>query len=253
MSKKLIVGNWKMNPQTIKEGQNILKAISRIISEFKNADVVVCPPFPYLATFIKDTKTKKIRFGAQNVSGEVSGAYTGEVGASMLSSIKVSHVIIGHSERRALGETNESVNQKIKRSFQAKLTVILCVGESVRDAHGEYLGFVKQQLHECLEGVSKAQLKNIVIAYEPVWAIGKDATREATADEFTEMRIFIRRTIADMFDTKSAQELQVLYGGSAHPENAPLFIDALADGFLVGRDSLIPRKFEGILKATNKK
>ena len=253
MSKKLVIANWKMNPQSITEAQALLKSTIASAKQLKNTEVVVCAPFPYLALLSKSITTKKVSLGAQSVSAQSEGAYTAEVSAKMLASTKVRYVIVGHSERRGMGETNEIVNTKIKQALTAKLIPVLCVGESIRDAHGEYLAFIKKQIHECFEGISKAAAQQIVIAYEPVWAIGKNATREATAEEFTEIKIFIRKVLSDMYTAPLAHRTQILYGGSVHPENSLAFIQADADGFLVGRDSLTPRKFSAIINTADKK
>ncbi len=249
--KKLIIANWKMNPQTLKEAQTILKTISNESKKYKNAHVVMCPPYPYLF-LAKNTKLKKGMLGAQNISHELSGAYTGQVSSDILKSIGVDYVIIGHSENRSSGDTNILVNQKIILALKSKLLPILCVGELIRDSHGGYLTFIKNQVTICLASVPKAQMKNIVIAYEPLWAIGAHAVREATHEEFTEVKIFIRKIISDMYGPVIAHMIPVLYGGSVHPENTREFIiEGGADGLLVGRDSLNPKKFDAILAAAH--
>ena len=168
----------------------------------------------------------------------------------MLSNLGVKYVILGHSESRLMGDTNEVINKKILISLKSKILPILCVGENTRDTHGEYLSFVKNQIEECLLSVSKLQIKNITIAYEPVWAIGKNAIREATSDEFIEMRIFIKRIIADTYGINIANAVKIIYGGSVNQNNARSFaIDGEADGLLIGRDSLIPKNFGAILNA----
>ncbi|MDE2030775.1 MAG: triose-phosphate isomerase [Patescibacteria group bacterium] len=245
--KKLIIGNWKMNPQSKKEAEIIFKGIVSTAQKQKNADVVICPPYPFLSIFQK-TKFSKISIGAQDVSVEQSGPYTGEVSTKMLTSVGVSYVIVGHSERRAMGDTNQIVNKKIINALKAKIIPILCIGERHRDSSGEYLKFIKHQLHECLANIPKPQVSKIIIAYEPIWAIGEKAQREATPEEFTEIKIFIRKIIFDIYNSKLAHNVMVLYGGSVHPENSAEFL-VDADGLLVGRDSLIPKKFDLIIKS----
>ncbi len=241
--KKLVVANWKMNPVSKGEALKLFKETGKISKNLKGAGVVVCAPFLYIPLL---KKSKNISIGAQNVSSWQGGAYTGQVSASMLRSLGVSYSIVGHSEVRQGGETNELINKKIKLLMKEKISVILCVGESERDHHGSYLAFIRGQIKECLYGISKTQIKNVSIAYEPIWAIGKDAVREATADEFTEVFISIKRTLSDIYDKKTTLNLKVLYGGSVHPENVSEFKNA--DGFLVGRDSLDPKKFKAILQ-----
>jgi triosephosphate isomerase len=153
-------------------------------------------------------------------------------------------------EERALGETNEIINEKILNLLRLKIVPILCVGEREKDKEGFYLSFVQEQIKGCLSTVPKAQIKNIIIAYEPIWAIGKNAAREATKEEFMEMKIFIKKVISDIYDAKVAHSIPILYGGSVNPKNAKLFIkEGGADGLLVGRDSLNPKNFGMILKA----
>ena len=250
MPQKLIIANWKMNPQTQKEADKIFSGILLSVKNIKNTSVVVCPPSIFIGNL---KKNNKILIGAQNVSGFSDGAYTGELSAKMLKDKNVSSVIVGHSESRATGETNELINQKINLLLKNKLQVVLCIGEKERDHNGFYLSFVKKQLHECLDDVSKSQIKNIVIAYEPIWAIGADASRQADVSEFVEMNIFIKKIIGDMYDVKTAHDICILYGGSVHPENAESFLlEGGAAGLLVGRDILNVKKFSKILSCAEK-
>ncbi len=244
--KKIIIANWKMNPPSVKEAEIIFKDIALLSKSYKNSQIIICPPFPFLSI---GKKNKKIKLGAQNVSSQWEGSFTGEVSPSMLRNFQVEYVIIGHSERRALGETNQIVNKKILNSLKAKLQPILCIGESVRDPEGIYLSFIKHQIEECLSEIPKSQLKNIIIAYEPIWAVGKGAIREATVEEFIEMKIYIKKLVADLYDAKVANSLKIIYGGSVNSFNAESFIKVgNADGLLVGRDSLTPKKFSAIVK-----
>jgi len=246
---KIIVANWKMNPQSQKEAEVLFKAFYTIVNNKKDTKVIVCPPFPYLIISQK-FKSKKILLGAQNVSQKAEGSYTGEVSIRMLKDMKVNYIIVGHGEERALGETNEIINEKILNLLRLKIVPILCVGEREKDKEGFYLSFVQEQIKRCLSTVPKAQIKNIIIAYEPIWAIGKNAVREATKEEFMEMKIFIKKVISDIYDAKIAHSIPILYGGSVNPKNAKLFIkEGGADGLLVGRDSLNPKNFGAILKA----
>jgi len=247
MNNKIIVANWKMNPPTVKEAGVLFSDISSLAKNLKGKTVVICPPYPFL--FISQKlKNKKIILGAQDISSFSSGAFTGEVSPKMLKDMGVRFVIAGHSERRSLGETDKIINEKISNSLKHKLSVILCVGEKDRDHDGKYLSFVEKQIKNCLNDITKPQLKNIIIAYEPVWAIGKNAVREATVEEFTEMRIFIRKVISDIYDSKVAHTIPILYGGSVNVENAKEFMEkGGADGLLVGRDSLNSKRFVGII------
>jgi len=246
---KIVVANWKMNPQSKKEAEVLFNQFSIILRNIKNSQIVVCPPFPFLFTS-KKFKSKKLILGAQNVVNQNEGSHTGEVSPLMLLNLGVKYILIGHSERRLLGENNKIVNEKILNSLKYKLSPIVCIGETIRDRDGFYLSFIKDKIRECLAGVSKNQIKNIIITYEPVWAIGKDSVREATRDEFLEMKIFIKKIISDMYDAKIAHSILILYGGSVNPQNAKSFTeDGGADGLLVGRDSLNYKKFGAILDA----
>jgi triosephosphate isomerase len=246
---KIVVANWKMNPQSFKEAVLLFNQTLIEVKKTKNIKTIICPPFPFLSVYGK-SKNQKIALGAQNVSREGEGSYTGEVSPKMLRSLGVGYVIVGHGEERKRGETNELINEKILNLLKFKLSPILCIGESIRDRDGEYLSFVEDQIKSCLSGVLRAQMKNIVIAYEPIWAIGVNAKREARPDEFTEMKIFIKKVISDIYDAKTAHSIPILYGGSVHKENAQAFIkEGNADGLLVGRDSINPKKFGAILRA----
>lgn len=250
MSQKLIIANWKMNPQTQKEADKIFSGILLSVKNIKNTSVVVCPPSLFIGNL---KKNNKILIGAQNVSGFSDGAYTGEISAKMLKDKNITYSIVGHSESRASGDSNELINKKINLLLKNKLNIVLCIGEKERDHNGFYLSFIKKQLHECLAGISKSQIKNIVIAYEPIWAIGADALRQADVSEFIEMSIFIKKIIGDMYDVKTAHDICILYGGSVHPENAESFLlEGGAAGLLVGRDSLNVKKFSKILNCAEK-
>jgi len=246
---KIVVANWKMNPQSVKEAENLFKEVSKVASKTKNTKIVVCPPFPFL--FISQKlKNKKIIMGAQNVSIDEGGSHTGEVSPDMILSMGAHYVIVGHGESRSRGESNEIINKKVLNLIKFKLSPILCVGESNRDKDGAYLSFVEEQIKACLSGVPKSQMKNVTIAYEPLWAIGAGAQREATKEEFMEIKIFIRKVISDIYDSKTAHTVPVLYGGSVNSLNAGYFAkEGGADGLLVGRDSLNSKKFEGIISA----
>lgn len=245
MAKKLIIGNWKMNPQSVAEARKIVTAIAAKVEQFKKVSVVIAPPALYLESL---SKLKKITLAAQNLFWEESGAYTGEHSGAMLAKSGAKYVIVGHSERRAMGETSNMANKKIKAALKAGLKPILCIGESSRDEKGEYHTVIKTELTASLAGLKKANLKNCIIAYEPIWAIGKNATREATPAESLEMSIFIKKVLSDIFGADAAKSVQLLYGGSVNTKNAEAFLaDGGVDGVLVGRESLNPLKFIQII------
>ncbi len=250
--KKLIVGNWKMAPDTLKQAEATFLAIKKKASNLRNVQTVICPPIVYVETLAWHVSGHRCVVGAQNVFYEKGGAFTGEISVKQLASVKASYAIIGHSEHRAMGETDEEISKKVIVALKEKMKVILCVGESKRDDHGEYTRFIAEQIKSALAQVKKPQLVNLVIAYEPIWAIGKDADHPATPADALEVSILIRKVIADMFSKKDAFSIPVLYGGSADDKNAKGFLsEGEADGLLVGRASLNPKKFNAILETAN--
>lgn len=245
--KKIIIANWKMNPVTTKEAISLLDVYFKSAQELKKIDFVVCPPFVFLNLFNK-YKNPKFKLGAQNVHHEKMGSFTGEISSSMLLDAGVKYVILGHGERRSSGETDENINTKILSILKTKITPVFCIGEKDRDQEGSYLSFIENQIRLGLSGLKKSQIKNIIIAYEPLWAIGKNATREATPEEFVEIKIFIKKIISDIFGHGSSKNISILYGGSINSLNAKSFLDAGADGLLVGRDSVNKDKLEALIK-----
>ncbi len=250
MQKRIVIGNWKMNPVNSKEATKLFTEIKKNISKIKKIDTVACAPFVFLDS-LKKISAGKLKLGAQNTYPGDVGAQTGEVSTSMLVNLRVNYAIVGHSERRAMGEKNEDVNKKIKSLISVGIVPVLCLGEKERDPEHSYLGFVKTQIEECLEGVSKSALNNIIIAYEPIWAIGSSATRPATPAEFFEMSIFIRKVLNDKFGGKNVEGIRIIYGGSVTPDDTlPFLIEGKSDGFLVGRASLDSKKFIKIIELT---
>lgn len=249
--KKLIVANWKMNPQTEKEVHTAVKTLSTSLVSTKNAEVVICPPYVFIPT-IRGLKNKKIALGSQTVATEEAGPFTGEVSASMLRDIKVTYCIVGHSERRSRGETDDMISKKMALLIKSKITPILCIGETIRSSDGEYLQVVKNQLTASLTGINKNYIKQLVIAYEPVWALSSTENRhDATAYDFEEMRIYIRKILTDVYSPLIAKSVRILYGGSVSTDTAHDFLTAGADGLLVGKASLDPKQFASIIHSAN--
>ena len=242
----VLVGNWKMAPEKASDVQKLAKgALSIAKQEKKRLSVIVCPPVAHIPAAVKVSKALKV--GAQTVAGSNEVAQTGLVSAGQLRAIGAAYCIVGHSEARARGEGNDVVAQQILRLLEKKITPIICVGEKSRDHQGWYLSEVKDQLESFLSVVPKVAIKQMIIAYEPVWAIGKDATREATPAECEEMVIYIRKIITDVFDSKTGDSVRVLYGGSVHEKNARSFIkEGKAQGLLVGRVSLDTKRFAAL-------
>ena len=251
-NKKLIIGNWKMNPKSAVIAKQNFLAIKKGVSTFKNVDVSIASPFVYLKELSKSVGAV-FSLSAQNVSTELEGAFTGEVSGSMLADCKVKYVIVGHSERRALGETDEQINKKIKMALKAGIIPVLCVGESDREHGMWYLGKIKTQIEECLAGISKNVVGGVVIAYEPIWALSTTANRrDATPTDYEEMRIYIKKVLNDMFGMKVVEQIKIIYGGSVDEKNAQGFlVEGGADGLLPGRASLTPKKFIEIVKVAN--
>lgn len=244
---KLIVGNWKMNPSSTKEATSLIKNIHKGLKKIKQK-VVICPPSIFLPVLYKE-KSTYTSFGLQNTSFEDVGAHTGEVSLELSKSFKPSFVILGHSEVRAQGESSSLVNQKVKYCLKKGVTPIVCVGEKDRnDSHG-YFSFIENQIQESLGGLTKKDVSKLVIAYEPIWAIGKNALRDATPEEFNEVKIFIKKVLQDMYSISGTEVPSILYGGSVNEKNASLFIHkGHADGLLIGRTSLDAKKFIELVK-----
>ncbi|MDO8493027.1 MAG: triose-phosphate isomerase [bacterium] len=251
MAKKIIIGNWKMNPVDVKEAEVIAGKIVAGSDSLKKISIVVCPPFQYLER-VGPIAKKKVVLGAQDCFFGGKGPYTGEVSPEMIKSMGVKYVIIGHSERRALGESDELINKKVGGALSVGLKVILCVGERSRDDSGEFLNFIKSQISQGLDKIKKSRLKNLLVAYEPIWAIGKDALHPATVQDVLEISIFIKKVLVDLFGREEGLKVPIVYGGSVDVNNCREFLtDGQADGLLVGRESLNPENFIKILKTAN--
>jgi len=249
VKRKLIVANWKMNPIDLKEAIKIFAVLKRVDLKKVKDTIVICPPDTYLADFSLKYKGGKFKFGAQDVSVSNNPESTGEISAEMLRNLKAEYVIVGHSERRALGETNHVVAKKIRNAIDKGLKVILCVGEEHRDVNGDYLRFVEKQLFESLEGFNKKNIANLYVAYEPVWAIGKGHA-SVESNDLHQMNLFIKKVLVSIFDRKIGLSVPIIYGGSVDEENAKQLIEAgEVEGLLIGRASLNPYVFTKILKS----
>ncbi len=254
MSKKIVIGNWKMNPRSLKEAEVLFSGVTKSISKIKNTEVVICPPFIYLESLAKKLKAKTYKLkpvlGAQDEFYGDTGAFTGEVSGEMLSNLGIKYVILGHSERRALGEDNILINKKMKDVLSVGLTPVLCVGESNRDDNHEYFNLVKTQVSECLRGINKNLFSKITIAYEPVWALSTTLGRkDATAHDAREMSIYIRKVLSDLSKPEIANQVSILYGGSVSDRDVEDFlVNGEVDGVLVGKASLTAEKFIKIIE-----
>jgi triosephosphate isomerase len=252
MRKKIVAGNWKMN-KTLHEGIELAKTINRQVEE-NHVIIVLCPPFIHLSA-VAETLTKDSLFaGGQNCASEASGAYTGEVSAEMIRSAGADYVIIGHSERRTyFNESDAILNKKVKLALANELTPIFCCGEVLAERQaGKHIEIVKSQVEKGLFDLSPEDFGRIVIAYEPVWAIGTGVT--ASAEQAQEMHKMIRDHIAEKYGNTVASNTSVLYGGSCKPSNAgELFSNPDVDGGLIGGASLSASDFMGIVNAVPEK
>ncbi len=247
--KKLIAGNWKMN-KTAADGVSLTKDIVAEIGRETTVDIVLCPPFTALESVARALEGQAVKLGAQNMHPEKNGAYTGEVSAEMLRGLFVSHVILGHSERRAyFAETDAFINKKVLAALANQLKPILCVGETLAEREaGTTLAVVQRQLEGGLQGVTKDQITTAILAYEPVWAIGTG--KVATTAQAQEVHAFIRDLLNKLYGAPLAQKVRILYGGSMKPSNAPeLLAENDIDGGLIGGAALEARSFIDLVKA----
>ena len=250
MRKKIVAGNWKMN-KNLQEGVALATELKEMLAAEKpNCDVVICTPFIHLASVAGIIDQSVIGLGAENCADKASGAYTGEVSAEMVKSTGAGYVILGHSERRAYyGETAEILKEKINLALANGLKVIFCIGEVLEEREsGKQNEVVEAQLAGSLFDLTAEQFANIILAYEPVWAIGTGKT--ATAEQAEEMHAFIRGVIAGKFGAEAAENVSILYGGSCKPSNAKeIFSKENVDGGLIGGAALKAADFKGIIDA----
>jgi triosephosphate isomerase len=248
MRKKILAANWKMN-LTHSEAESYLETFLSEIGQVNDVEIVIIPPFTAIPALVSASeKVPAVRIGAQNMHWEKNGAFTGEVSATMLRALYVKYVIVGHSERRALfGETDEIVNRKVRAALEAGLRPIVCVGESLHERDsGQVEEVLGRQLRKGLENVVEKDLPEIVVAYEPCWAIGTG--RSATPSQAEQVHAFIRLDLSELFGAATADRVRIQYGGSVKPENAEdLMRQKNIDGALIGGASLDPRSFARII------
>ena len=248
MRKPFIAGNWKMN-NTIEESKSLVSELASLVNNVDNVEIGVSPTAICLSPVIEAAKSSNVLVGAQNLYWEKSGAYTGEWSGEMLKDAGTDFVIIGHSERRQyFGETNETVNKKVKSAFEAGLTPIMCVGETLEERESDKaFEVIKDHVENGLSGLDSALAPNVVIAYEPVWAIGTGKT--ASKEQAQEIHAYIRQLLTDMFDANIAEQIRIQYGGSVKPDNVKeLMAQPDIDGALVGGASLKAESFAAIVK-----
>jgi triosephosphate isomerase len=248
--KTVIAANFKMN-KTPTQVKDYTTELRRILPKGRWCDIVICPATPCLPAAIRGLKETRVAVGAQNVHAAAEGAYTGEVSTAMLCDLGVRHVILGHSERRAMGETDQDVRAKVETALAAGLTPIICVGETLAQREtGITTEWVTMQLKTALSGVAPEQVRKTIIAYEPIWAIGTGKT--ATPEEAQEVCETIRTVIRKRFGAKIARAVSILYGGSMNDRNAyDLLAQPDIDGGLIGTAALDPETFVRIIEAAN--
>lgn len=250
MRKMVIAGNWKMN-KNLAEAKELVEGLKKELEgKTLNADVIVCPPFTNVALVADLAKGSVIKTGAQNMYFEDNGAFTGEISADMIKSTGAEYVILGHSERRTIfGETDEVINKKMKKALESGLKPIFCIGETLEEREaGTMKSVIAKQVKGGLEGISEKDLAEIIVAYEPVWAIGTGKT--ATPDQAQEVHAYIRGMLKEMYSEAAAENMTIQYGGSVKPDNAKELLGMKdIDGALVGGACLKADSFAGIITA----
>lgn len=252
MRKPIIAGNWKMN-KTMEEAVDFAEKVKGLVPSNAQVDTVICAPFLFLDRLVKEVNGYHVKIGAQTMHDEEKGAYTGEISPAALKGIGVSYVILGHSERRELyNETDESVNKKVLSAYQYGLNPIVCVGETLEQwENSETNEHVRNQVTKALQGLTEEQVKDLVIAYEPIWAIGTG--KSSTAEGAEEVCGHIRQVVESNFSKNAADSVRIQYGGSVKPENIGEFMNCPnIDGALVGGASLDPDSFLALLEASAK-
>jgi triosephosphate isomerase len=248
----LVIGNWKMNPVALPEAISLFTAYKVIAKKYPRVTIAACIPSLYLSEAVKKLSRSSVRLGVQNIHHEPSGPFTGEISLEMATQFGVTYTVVGHSERRALGETDNQVADKVAAAVKNRVTPILCVGEITRDEQATFYRTIANQITTAIAKLPKNRIKDVVIAYEPVWAIGTG--KIPTLDEVREMRLFIHKVIAENVSVPTAKAISVIYGGSVNAGNAHiLYGETGMDGFLVGGASLKAAEFETIIREVHEK
>ena len=244
----LVVGNWKLFVPSLKEGRILMRAIDKALPRQMKSKVVLVPDVSLAIALRADYGGKRISFGAQSLGEAVDGAHTGSISGAVLKESGIEYVIVGHSEERARGESDQMVERKVRAALNARLSPIICIGEESRDRDGLFFTRLGEMVQTALARVDRAELKRIVIAYEPVWAIG-DATPPPPRVA-SEAIMYIRKILSSLFSREEAERVRMLYGGAVNSESARGFITAgNADGLLVGHHSVFVKDFAAIVRA----
>lgn len=244
--KSIIVGNWKMKPATFKEAKKLFEATKKAAEKCPAISLIIAPPALYLRELASNYRGKRISFAVQNAHAEASGAFTGEISLPQARDAGASYVLVGHSERRAMGETNDETRKKVAAALRERLTPILCFGERLRAQGGEHFGTVAEQVRAGLGDVPATKISKVILAYEPVWAIGGETTM-SPRDMHT-MTIFIRKTVVGIYGD-AGHKIRILYGASVGEKNAAAMAhEAHVHGFIVGHVSTDAERFTALLK-----
>lgn len=245
MARSLVIANWKMNPPSWREAKKLLEETKHIASIAKHVSIVVAPPALYLRMLAKEIRGGKVEFAAQNAHFEPSGAHTGEISMQQAKEAGASYVLVGHSEARAHGETNSNTGKQVASALLMKMRPILCVGETDRSTSGAHFNFVSDQLKAGFERIPNSKISRVIVAYEPVWAIGGEKTMSPR--EMHEMAIFIRKTIVELHGAVG-HKVKILYGGSANEENSlNMLHSGDVSGLLVGHVSIDIVRFAALI------
>ncbi|HVZ75978.1 MAG TPA: triose-phosphate isomerase [Candidatus Paceibacterota bacterium] len=248
--KRLVVGNWKMYMDDPREAREFFLGLRKRARGMSGIEVWLAPPYVLIPEAVEVLESSPVEVGAQALSSHADAPHTGEVSGTMLKWAGASFVIVGHSERRASGEGEASVREQLLRAAEAGLAPVLCIGERERGAEGEHFSDIEDQLSSALKNSAKGAMKKLVVAYEPVWAIGKRAEDAMKPQDLQQMVIFIKKTLAELLDRKMALKVPILYGGSVEPANASELVkESGVSGFLVGHASADLEQFLAILQA----
>ncbi len=248
MKKPILIANWKNAPGSWSEALGLLKALGQKRLLYKKLNLFIAPPHPYLY-LVGERASGYSKLASQDLFPEERGRYTGRVGLDILKSFGVRMTILGHSESRGLGETSAQVARKIQVALKSGFTPVVCFGELTRDRDGEHFDFLREELKASLQGLKKNDLSQIILAYEPVWAIGKTARESLDPLGLSEIVVFVKKVLTDLFGREAADRIQLIYGGSVEPSNASVLLkNSGISGFLVGHKSLIGKDFEKIAR-----
>ncbi len=248
----IFAGNWKMNPSSANDAKNLFNSYKKISKKFirRGVSVIFAPATPHIGLFFGTKFPKNLKMSAQDTSIESQGAFTGRISPVQVFGLGVDYVILGHSEQREFGDTSTLISHKIKSALKAKLKPIVCIGELKRELDGEFWHELKNQIEETVFGLTNKDITNIIIAYEPVWAVGETSSGPMSPEDLHETVLFIRKVFSNLFGGKISKNLLILYGGSVFSHNAnDLFRIGNVSGFLVGRESLNKIEVEKIIQA----